>query len=309
MPALDTFLKGRTAGPLPIVLTRRDIFILPTRAGIWFGLLLLALLLISINYDNNLTYFMVFLLAGTAFLSTLATYRELSGLSLVGTKAEPVFAGNVATFRVLVRAGHRSRQALDLSFRGTATSRAALKPGSTAEVEIGITAPRRGWLRPGPVLVETRFPLGLFRAWSRPDPEAKVLVYPAPARDSLPLALLRTKTELGRDVPADEFQGLRRYRPGDPPSRIEWRALAREQGLTTRSFRSGSMIDGLILDLAVTPGRDLEERLSRLTRAVLDAHGSDLAFGLRLGPTFLDPARGKGHLNRALEALALHGQN
>ena len=39
---------------------------------------------------------------------------------------------------------------------------------------------RRGWLPLGRVMLETRFPLGLFRAWSYVEPDSRCLVYPRP---------------------------------------------------------------------------------------------------------------------------------
>lgn len=39
---------------------------------------------------------------------------------------------------------------------------------------------RRGWLRPGRLRVESRFPLGLLVAWSWVDLRQQALVYPRP---------------------------------------------------------------------------------------------------------------------------------
>src|SRR5918995_1052301 len=55
-----------------------------------------------------------------------------------------------------------------------------------AELVLAGPAPRRGWLPLGRVMLETRFPLGLFRAWSHVEPDARCLVYPRPERSPLP---------------------------------------------------------------------------------------------------------------------------
>ena len=177
---------------------------------------------------------------------------------------------------------------------------------TSVPVDLVVPTKARGWMAPGPVLMETTFPLGLFRAWSRPDPGLKILVYPRPSPYSIPLEMLRSRVQQGRDIPSDEFQGLRPYTAGDSMARIDWRALARRQGLMTKSFRSDSRSDGLFLDLDVAPGKDLEERLSRLTRAALDAHASGLSFGLRLNQTIIEPDRGEAHSAQVLKALALY---
>ena len=48
-----------------------------------------------------------------------------------------------------------------------------------------------------------------------------------------------------------------------------------------------------------------EEKLSRLTRWVLDAHASGLSYGLRLPGKKIEPANGDAHRQKCLEALAL----
>src|SRR5207245_2611316 len=58
--------------------------------------------------------------------------------------------------------------------------------GGLAEVVLAVPAARRGWLPLGRVMLETRFPLGLFRAWSYIEPAARCLVYPEPERSASP---------------------------------------------------------------------------------------------------------------------------
>ena len=60
-----------------LLLTQRNIYILPTRAGLMFAATLMVLLLASINYQLNLGYVLTFLLAG-------------SGVVLAGSKCGPV---------------------------------------------------------------------------------------------------------------------------------------------------------------------------------------------------------------------------
>ena len=51
--------------PTRQLLTQRNVYILPTRAGWMFALTLLVLLVASINYQLNLGYVLTFLLAGS----------------------------------------------------------------------------------------------------------------------------------------------------------------------------------------------------------------------------------------------------
>ena len=54
---------------LPVTLGRRRLYILPTRAGIAFGALLLLMLLAGLNYANSLALFLTFLLAAFALFA------------------------------------------------------------------------------------------------------------------------------------------------------------------------------------------------------------------------------------------------
>ena len=63
-------------------LGQRNIYILPTRAGLTFALTLIVMLLASINYQLNLCYALTFLLAGAGLVSMHVTHSNLRGLTL-----------------------------------------------------------------------------------------------------------------------------------------------------------------------------------------------------------------------------------
>ena len=103
----------------------------------------------------------------------------------------------------------------------------------------------------------------------------------------------------------DDFAGLRAYHTGDPPRHIAWKAAARGQGLLTKQF-SGQAASEVWLSWEQLPPRmALEEKISCLTRWVLEAHALRLAFGLRLPRLELPIAGGDAQRKRCLEALAL----
>jgi uncharacterized protein (DUF58 family) len=88
--------------------------------------------------------------------------------------------------------------------------------------------------------------------------------------------------------------------------RVDWKASAREQGMYTKEFQ-GQGQQVLWLTWEMTPGNDVELRLALLTRWLLDAHDSGLAWGLRLPGTKIVPASDETHLHQCLQALALFG--
>ncbi|MBC7481338.1 MAG: DUF58 domain-containing protein, partial [Rhizobacter sp.] len=74
------WLGTRLAPTDTLLLTQRNVYILPTRAGFMFGAALLVLLLASVNYQLNLGYVLTFLLAGSGVVSMHLTHATLRGL-------------------------------------------------------------------------------------------------------------------------------------------------------------------------------------------------------------------------------------
>ncbi|MGH8751827.1 MAG: DUF58 domain-containing protein [Burkholderiales bacterium] len=301
-------LKGPEAGP--VVLTQRRIFILPTRQGLLFGFLLLLLLTGSINYNLSLGYVLTFLLAAMANVSMLHAFRNLAGLHVRSGKTHPVFAGEEASFGVCLD-NHRTlpRYAIGIECQKHETVYCDVWQTTSALAAVSLPARRRGWLRIGRLTLFTRYPLGLFRSWSYVELDLRCLVYPRPESAHLPPPVMQAQAGEGfvHGQGNDDFTGLRPHQPSDSPRHIAWKASARDQGLLTKQF-IGRADAELWLDWNELPaGLDLEQKLSRLTRWVLDAEKAGLSYGLRLPEKEINPAHGELHQGKCLEALALFG--
>lgn len=291
----------------PIILTARRLYILPTRLGLVFGLLLLGLLVVSINYGISLGYLFTFLLGGVGLVGMLHSQRNLLGLTLKPLATAPVYAGETAQFRLLIEnPSRRPRGGFVLVHPESVGPQLDLDPLASGEAILALTQPMRGWHRPGKLSLVSTWPLGLFRCWTVFALDWGVLVYPKPADTALPLP---EPAGEGRGTRArrsgDDFSGLREYRPGDSPRRIAWKNLARGQAPLTKQF-AGSGDDECWLDWAACPERDIEPRLARLARWALDAERAGRIWGLSLPGRQLPPGRGDRHLHQALEALARH---
>ncbi|MFM1891624.1 MAG: hypothetical protein RLZ44_701 [Pseudomonadota bacterium] len=284
----------------------RRIYILPTRYGLVFGLLLILILIGAVNYGNNPAFLLTFLLAGLGANAIHQTWRNLLDLTVRPLSAEPVFAGEPARFRFQIsdQAG-RPRPALQLAFAEHEPQVLDLPAYGSAAVELSLPSRRRGSLAAPRLVLATRYPLGLLHVWCYLESGAQCLVYPRPSGPWQPAGSPRFgSAETGdRGVGADDFVGLRGYRPGDSPRHIDWRALARERGVLTRQF-GGDRAETLWLDWEQTPGRDPEERLRRLCRALLDAERAGARYGLRLPGAERAPQQGKAHLAACLTLLA-----
>jgi len=300
----------------PIRLGARRLYILPTRAGLVFALLLLGLLIGAINYGLSLAYLFTFWFAGLGVTGMLHTQRNMSGLVIQAIASAPVFAGENA--RLLLEAANPSaltRYRIGLAHPAGESEACDVPAGGNAELALTLPQAQRGWQPLGRFGIYSRYPLGLFRCWtvlemSGPESVAfGVLVYPTPARDSLPLPVSNSaeQNDEASQREGDDFTGLRSYQAGDPPRRIAWKAAARSQHLLTKQFNGQGGVR-LRLDWSRTPEKDTEARLSRLTRWALDAHAAGFAFEMVLPGRSIGMGSGEAHLRHCLEALARYGQ-
>lgn len=288
----------------------RRIYIFPTSYGFAFGVLLMVMLLGSINYANNLGFLLTFLLAGLGLVAIIHTWRNLLGLELTPGRVEPVFAGQQACFAIhLTNRRRGTRPGIQLQIKGYSPVLMDLAGKSTGSLTLCIPAEHRGELSLGRFSVSTRYPLGLLRAWSYVELDVHCLVYPAPGPRMPPSEVPSyTQSQSGdRGVGADDFVGLRQYRPGDSPRHINWKAFAREQGIQTKIF-GGDRSERIWLDWNMLPG-EAETRLSCLCRGILDACDQELEYGLRLPGNEIQPERGQNHRHLCLAALARFGKN
>ena len=301
-----------------VVLKQRRVFILPSRAGLGFALLLAVLLIGSVNYALGLGFGLTFLALSCALVDMVATYRNLAHLALQQGRVAPVFAGQEVQFELQVFNRTRlARYAIRADFADVANVDdmrhvADIAPGNHAILTLSAPTLQRGWLAPARVKLSTRFPLGLFTAWSYWRPAARALVYPRPEDGAPSLPLAGGSGSSLRAAGHDDFAGVRNYQAGDSPRQLAWRQIARLDpsiggALVSKHFEGGGG-DQLVLDFDALPATlDLELRLSRLTRWVLEAESRALPYAFRLGALRLPAALGAAHQAACLRALALHG--
>lgn len=322
---LGDWIAGRHgAEHTEVLLDRKRVYILPTRAGVVFGAAMVVLLIGSINYQLQLGFLLTFLVTSMALVGMYHTHRNLARLTLRAQRAQNVFAGDVATFETLVvNPTPEARHALHFAFALRLKRKPERKrhvrelPGvwidvpanGTSLARLGLPTRRRGELLCPRLRIETRFPFGLWQAWSYYAPPLKLVVYPAPEIDAPPLPVAAGAGREGAGIAAsgEDFAGVRPYQAGDPQKMIAWRLAARSDELSVKLFESPSGSE-LTFDYQLLPQYlDVESRLSRLTRWVLLAEAAQLRYTLHLPGTRLPLASGADHRERCLTALALFG--
>jgi uncharacterized protein (DUF58 family) len=218
-----------------------------------------------------------------------------------------VFAGQAMRYRIAVTNPSRSaRYGIRLYAPGASSDVHDLQPGESKVFTLSLPTTQRGWSTLERFGVRTLFPFELFRSWAWLHMDVRGLVYAAPAGDAPPPP--PTMTAHGHrqhDARGEEdFAGLRKYHEGDSPRHVAWKAFARSGQLLSKQF-AGADTSSQWFDFDELHGFDIEQRLSILTRWIVDADRTLEDYGLRVPGTEFSPAHGDAHRRRCLETLAL----
>ncbi len=301
-PRADTHAMGQ-----------RNIYILPSRPGLFFCATLAVLLLASINDQLSLGYGLTFLLAGAGFASMHSTHGNLRGLSLDLRAPAPGFAGDELLLEVRLHNPGAARYGVGIALQQPGAAEPAwcdVPAQGHSLLQLRCPMPRRGLQTLPTLRIETRFPLGLFRAWSLWRPAAEVWIYPQPEAGAPPLPMAGTAADgdapaPGLRLPGVDFEGVRPYRVGDSLRQVLWKKAAQTDS-SALMVRDSAAAAGrkLWLDRRDTAAADTELALSRLAAWVLQADRLGLPYGLRLGAQSLDPDQGPAQRQAALQLLA-----
>ena len=292
-----------------VTLDQRRIFIFPSRVGFFFGCCLLLMLIAAINFENNLSYALTFLLATLFVVATLHTFANLSGLTIRALRAQPAFPGQQSEFQLMIERGRqREHYALRLKWPQSSEALVNLVDEDSTVVQLHMAVDKRGWFSPGRMLLESTYPLGLLRCWTWIDLELYALVYPRPlASPDLPGLAMDTPDGAAALIDGnDDFFGFRNYRKGDSLRQVHWKGLAKRQGVVTKQYTAYAD-RSVWLDWDMFAGIGTEQRLSHLCYWVLEFDRRGEEYGLRLPKVVVEPGLGEKHRERVLKELALYG--
>jgi uncharacterized protein (DUF58 family) len=311
-PRLRRWFQGKLrrapVGPNGVArIAARQIYILPTPTGLLYALIVMAMVLGSLNFQNNLGLLFGFFMAGVGLVAMHRCWFNLLGLEAQVRPGPPVFAGSPAQFEVTLHNG-REGDRYDVRVLGglDGVRPVHLAARDQRSVTVAVTSERRGRLPLLEVEIETRHPMHLFRAWSYTASQAVCVIYPRPAaRAPDPNQDSGGATRPGRSggEGAEDYVGPRPYRHGDSPKHLDWKALARERGLVVKQFGEDQGLE-VWIDWSALAVADPERRIRLLTRQVLDAAASSLRFGLRLPGVEIGLGRGETQVQCCLTELA-----
>ena len=278
------------------------------------------MLLGAINYNNSMGYALTFLLGSMAMISLLHTHQMLIGLKIATGKVKPVFVGETVQFQLWIE---NNKPIIRNSLVGTTDSVLQLKHLSSShtyinnliniaanqrvQIEIPTNTSKRGSISLGKFMLYTRFPFGLFHAWSYIYLDMSTWVYPRPlGNQNLPSGQQYERLGTGNLFKEgnEDFMGHRNYQLGDSPRHIDWKAVAREQDWMVKQFTDLNAttvwLDGNTLS------SNIESTLSQLCLWILIAEQQKVEYGLKLATHIIKPASGEQHREQCLRILALY---
>lgn len=300
-------LKRQGPDDVSVLLHRSRIYILPTRAGVFFAAVVLMLLIGSLNYANNMGFALTFLLTGVGLVAMHHCHRNLAGLCISFKQAKPVFAGDKVQFQfILDNSDALSRSQIAAGLKDTTAVCGDIRAKNRAIFTLPLITSKRGWITCPRIELSTTYPLGLFRAWAAVHMDLHALVYPRPT-DRLQTILKASSAQSLSSlslIGEDQFSGLREYRSGDSLRNIAWKSAASLGVLLVKEYNEGGQTP-LWIDWSQLPYADTETRLSAMCRLVIDADAEQQVYGLRLPSMTISPAKGHSHMHHCLRELAI----
>ncbi|MEX0716202.1 MAG: DUF58 domain-containing protein [Planctomycetaceae bacterium] len=288
----------------------------------------------SLLGQSNLLMLMFAMMAGPFVLNGWVMIMVLKRTRVVRRAPPSVMAGETVAVELAIENGkrwlsswlmevgdHIVRKDEEISAR---VLFARVPPRGRRAASYRLKLMRRGRYRLGPLLLTTRFPLGLVERSVAFDEPGELVVYPRLGRltsqwnrERVRAAELTRRHEPRRGAFDDEFHHLREHRWGDNPRSIHWRSSARQGQLMVREFQESREPDLVLLLDLWTPPRPGNEELDRIELAVSFAatvcveqlrRGYDAVVELRIaGAEFASWSGRSGPvaLNALLSTLAL----
>ncbi len=300
-----------------VALVQRRIYLLPTGRGLFVILTAVVLLLVGINYQLSLAFVVAFLLAGLMQAALLVSYRNLRGLIVRAGRSPHCKLGESLVFSVALASPERVRDGVSLIAQADGIVKIIAKSwplsvaGDTTEVvPLAFTPGRRGLMPLRRIVIESRAPYGLIRAWSYVHFEWLGVVEPQPETPPPPLPLMAGDNDgsASRNVHvAHDPDSLRDYAPGDSLKRVAWKQVAKSGDWYTRTGDSGHRQEIELSWHAVTL-TDTEARLSRMAAWLLRANNENCAYELTLPNGHLPLADGSQQFADASLLLAAYPQ-
>lgn len=291
---------------------RRQLYILPTRIGWYYLLVLIALFGIAVKFDNQPAFMMLFILVAVGQVAMVYTHNNVIGLILEGHPSQTIFAGEPAIFPVAVKNNTTKQRHAVWLMCGGFHQLLSLNENESRIFELKLPSVQRGYLNCDTVTLSSRYPIGVFFCWTkRHNPEQRCLVYPQPL-DLVPFPddgryVGRQQATANVRLGAEDYSGMKDYQAGDRLRDIHWPSLAKTNKLVSIQYENQNNSSVNLSWFSLPETLNIEDRLSQLCFWVLDAEQQGQRYQLEMPNHTIEFDRGLTHYHECLSVLALWG--
>lgn len=295
------WLDKRQPRAREVILTQKIIYILPSRFGLWYILLLVLLYLLGTNYQNNLILLMSYMLVSVLLLALTMAWRNLHRLTVSCAPVLSAYAEEDLLVPVSIHAAQPRQQLLCAFSEG---EQPTLLGENSQQAIVALPTHQRGYYALPRLTLYSYYPFGLFNCKSMLNLDYHYWVFPKPiACDTLHTS---SDDSGAKNKTAEDYDTIRSYQAGDSLKLMLWKRLARDPANpVVKHAPSNPQPEPDWITIPPLHGAALELALSKACYLMLQLEQRSKPFGLRINHTSIAPASGQQHLERCLRELAL----
>ncbi|MFQ5733481.1 MAG: DUF58 domain-containing protein [Planctomycetaceae bacterium] len=233
-------------------------------SGVFYLAIMSVFLVGSLIGRSNMLMLVFALMAGPFILNGWMTRRMLT-LSEISRKTPPsVMAGQPIDVEITLRNGRAILSSWLMDVEDTVRGRkeelqtdvlfTRVPPRQSRRTAYRLRLMQRGRYAFGPLVLSTRFPLGVVERGLSFDDSDEIIVHPRLGRltdewkrDTLTATELVERERPHSGIYDDEFHRLREFRWGDNPRAIHWRTSARRNEFMVREYHQSRDRDLVVL--------------------------------------------------------------
>ncbi len=284
-----------------------------TKAGWIYIFLTLFLGFSAINTGNNLVFLVVSALLGFMGVSGFFGKANLSRITVYVEVPAEVYAGKSSLLKIRLRNDRKFFPAflLTIRMRGSALLFPYIATKSEAAGSLRFFFDSRGIHTFQSVELCSVFPFNFFIRSTTIETNLTVVAFPEPRRCEM-VRLFEKDVLRGDEQSSDtrgydsEVQTIRDYIQGDPLKYISWKATAKTGDLKTKEM-STLLCRPTIIDFEAVQVKNVEEKLSCVTYAILQLLSRNSPVGLKISGKLFKPGLSRQHKITLLKVLALYG--
>ncbi len=292
--------------PMPFVtLNRHVIYVLPSKFGSLFFLVIISLFVGSVNYQLSGGFFLTFLLVTIVMLSAWIGHQNINGLRFIAKPVKDSATHQLCQIPIQISHKKSSCFSINLIINGRNKRWETLE--SDQIIHMPCSFLERGYHQVPRIRVETRFPFGLFVIWSYLTFDTHVYVYPKPKAPGFWPEPAYSANQQSMSDGDEEFYTLKQSEnPWKQPSRISWTTAAKGYGWYEKQF-SMPLKTLYFFSTQQVSRFPLEEGLRFISFWLIESEKRGFDYVFQRQP-FNTASHGPHHLTNQLRQVAIYGK-